>query len=53
MSFTDKKPDLGVQDGSHDWEQKKDIIRNLYIAQNFTLQRLIHEMKSIHDFDAT
>jgi hypothetical protein len=52
MSSTDKTSDLGVQDGP-DWESKKDIIRNLYIAQNFTLQRFIHEMKSSHAFDAT
>lgn len=49
MASTSKPPD----EGPHDWEQHKEIIRNLYIVKNLTLQRLIQEMKTAHAFNAT
>jgi hypothetical protein len=57
MASSSKHPEpcLGeeLHDGPHDWEQHKEIIRNLYIVENFTLQSLMEEMGKSHAFCAT
>ena len=43
----------GTSAGLHDWEQQKETIHGLYIRENYTLQRLIEDMKAVHGFSAT